>query len=620
MSSRRKVAVPGTSQLVDVPTPSRIKCGNQYELQDERIEIVAIDGLQAVARLLGAGLQKTYELDFLEENASSNEGEVDLKKVAAADWERAKQIKAIVVRVIHENITSRTDLTNLGRPLKLECRQLQRYVARYRARPYVSSCLKKRTGREKGNSLYPKDIDSIVVAVINEHMVDRAVETSLHTIEQDVRDRCARLMLKPPHATYIWRRLRSLGHSLSKRRNKGPAKYRESISIVEGSHDVPSSGYEFQIDHTLADIMITDESRHLILGRPWLTLVLDTFSSCVCGFYLSFRPPSMQSVARALTVAVSNKREFLDRIGLKDLHWPMEGIPLKLFTDRAREFQSKAFERGCEENHIDARLRPRQGKHWGGRVERVIGTYMGRLHLLPGTTFSNIPRRIRYDPAKDATYTGFEIMQRLVAMVCEHHDTPRRNGLTPNQLWELGRSKIPAGSGCLRYPNMTKFYRDFLPEVTSKRQRDGIHWGDYRYTLGTLRSVPVGQPVTYIPDPLDSSTVSLILPSGGTIAIPREDEVTYDNHELESQLRAVLRYANKHGAAALRREEANAAGRRIDDQAKAAKAAARRRAFEGAMPPVANPCLPSDEATEPAHLHVGEYVAPSKLLVPRRMR
>ena len=43
--------------------------------------------------------------------------------------------------------------------------------------------------------------------------------------------------------------------------------------------------------------------------------------------------------------------------------------------------------------------RPPGTPHFGGHIERLIGTQMGAVHLLPGTTFSNPPEPARRQTA-----------------------------------------------------------------------------------------------------------------------------------------------------------------------------------------------------------------------------
>ena len=51
-----------------------------------------------------------------------------------------------------------------------------------------------------------------------------------------------------------------------------------------------------QADDTELDVMAVDDEGKL-LGRPWLTLIVDVFSTCVLGFFLSITRPTSEEVA-----------------------------------------------------------------------------------------------------------------------------------------------------------------------------------------------------------------------------------------------------------------------------------------------------------------------------------
>lgn len=47
------------------------------------------------------------------------------------------------------------------------------------------------------------------------------------------------------------------------------------------------------MDHTRADFfVVVDVGGLRMLGRPWLTVLIDVHSRCVVGWVLSFEPPS----------------------------------------------------------------------------------------------------------------------------------------------------------------------------------------------------------------------------------------------------------------------------------------------------------------------------------------
>nr|WP_245847448.1 transposase family protein [Paracoccus seriniphilus] len=73
-----------------------------------------------------------------------------------------------------------------------------------------------------------------------------------------------------------------------------------------------------------------------------------------------------------------------------NIPWPAQGKPLSLHVDNGRDFRSRAFRSACAEWGIDLVYRPPGSPHFGGHIERLIGTMMGAVHLLPGTTQSSV--------------------------------------------------------------------------------------------------------------------------------------------------------------------------------------------------------------------------------------
>src|SRR5215471_2035607 len=60
------------------------------------------------------------------------------------------------------------------------------------------------------------------------------------------------------------------------------------------------------------------------------------------------------------------------------------------------EFHSRALKTACREYGINFVYRPPATARFGGHIERLIGTMMGAVHILPGTTFSKTKGREGY--------------------------------------------------------------------------------------------------------------------------------------------------------------------------------------------------------------------------------
>jgi putative transposase len=83
---------------------------------------------------------------------------------------------------------------------------------------------------------------------------------------------------------------------------------RLTLKTREGSEiAVEWSNQVWQVDHTLADVLVIDQTGTL-LGRPWLTIVVDTYSRCIMGMHLGFDPPSAQLVCLALRHGILPKQ------------------------------------------------------------------------------------------------------------------------------------------------------------------------------------------------------------------------------------------------------------------------------------------------------------------------
>lgn len=203
---------------------------------------------------------------------------------------------------------------------------------------------------------------------------------------------------------------------------------------------------QVQIDHTVIDLIVVDERDRQPIGRPYLTLAIDVFTRCVLGMVVTLEAPSAVSVGLCLVHVACDKRPWLE--GLKvEMDWPMSGKPLLLYLDNAAEFKSEALRRGCEQHGIRLDNRPLGQPHYGGIVERIIGTAMQMIHDdLPGTTFSNPDQRGDYDSENKAALTLRELERWLTLAVGTYHGSVH-NGLLqpPAARWAEAVARV----GCL---------------------------------------------------------------------------------------------------------------------------------------------------------------------------
>ena len=138
----------------------------------------------------------------------------------------------------------------------------------------------------------------------------------------------------------------------------------------------------------------------------------------VVGFYISFDPPDALSVGLCIANGILPKEKWLARFDITT-PWPCWGIPRVIHADNAKVFRGNMLKRACEEHGIDLQWGPVATPHWGGHIERLLGTFLREIHELPGTTKSNPKERGEYDSEKGAAMTLSEFEKWLVTFIVE---------------------------------------------------------------------------------------------------------------------------------------------------------------------------------------------------------
>ena len=209
-------------------------------------------------------------------------------------------------------------------------------------------------------------------------------------------------------------------------------KTREGLDIpIEWSNQV------WQVDHTLADVLVVDQSGAL-LGRPWLTIVVDTYSRCVMGIHLGFDAPSAAVVCLALRHAILPK-QYSPAYELKQA-WGTYGLPQYLYTDGGKDFRSQHLEQVATALGIVLCLRRKPSD--GGIVERPFGTLKTQFFgTLPGYVSSTVATRSPQAEA-EACLPLLQLEQLLVRYLVDHDNQvleARMGDQSRIGRWEAGR-------------------------------------------------------------------------------------------------------------------------------------------------------------------------------------
>jgi len=184
-----------------------------------------------------------------------------------------------------------------------------------------------------------------------------------------------------------------------------------------------------EMDHTKLDIFVIDDSSHLPLGRPWITICIDCHTRCILGIYIGFEPPSYLSVGKCLKHAILPKTNLQqDYPDIRNV-WEAHGVMDRLIVDNGLEFHSLSLEQACFAFNIEIEYTPRKTPWFKGKIERFNGTMNNSAcHGVAGTTFSNIFDKADYDPAKHAVLRLSDLRLIIHKWIADYyHQKPHRS-------------------------------------------------------------------------------------------------------------------------------------------------------------------------------------------------
>ena len=437
---------------------------------------------------------------------------------ADKDWEEA-EFRAQVLSKLPEQLSPGTIEWAL-RQLDVSRSTLFRLVKQFREDGRTSALLRDARGPKPGMQPLDPAVEEIVSRHFKGFYATRRKPTRTRFWREVAAD-CRAQGLAPPSIRRLGRWLEGHDQARLMTRREGKGKAERCHLATPGSLTASRPLDIVQIDHTKADVTVVDPVTRRPLGRPTLTVAIDVNTRMVLGFHLSLEPPSLLSVALCLTHAVMDKSHWLTARGL-DTDWPGQGIPNAIYVDNGAEFHARAFERACAEHQIDLQHRPPGTPRYGGHIERLIGTMMGAVHLLPGSHFSNIFERGDLDAEAEAVMTLNELETWLALEITGSYHARVHSALetTPAAVWAAR-----ANEARLRMPaDLRQFVVDFLPSEQRVLQRDGLHLFHIRYWADELRWLMgrESRKFTLKYDPRDLSRIFVLTGNGIIEARPAD--------------------------------------------------------------------------------------------------
>jgi len=424
-------------------------------------------------------------------------------------WRAAVRRAAVIGRTFDDaELASRLTSKEAAVLLGVDRATVYRWRAAYQTDRRASSLLPRQRGRPQGHRFVADDVDAIIVEQINDfYLAD--TRPGMAELLRRIHASCHAAGLSKPAWRTVKRRVNEVEQREAALRRDGPAAA-FALTPAIGCYEAALPLDVVQIDHTVADVFVVDEVTRQVIDRPVLTLAIDVCTRMVVGYYVGLDDPSTTRTGVTFAQAVFEKSKWLGDRAL-DLPWPVAGLPRVVHVDNGSDFRSHDFTRALEDFGVEVVHRPVARPHYGGHIERLIGTTMGALHMLPGTTFSNVQKRGRYPSEARAALTLRELDIWLAHEILGKYHQRVHQALKrpPAAVWaELS----PRAN--LRMPSdRMAFLVHLLPSQWRLVRRDGVHLFGIRYWADALTRF-IGREgklqVRY--DPRDLSSIYVRLP------------------------------------------------------------------------------------------------------------
>jgi putative transposase len=415
----------------------------------------------------------------------------DLANIKDADWQRAcerfEMIRPLLETPDCTRVLVHAQAASIGR----HPATLYRWIQQYRRTGRLSTLVPAKRGVRAGHHRLDPDVEAVLAMTIDEVYLSPQKRSVSYT-SHEVARRCRNTGLKVPDARTIRRRIKALSDKERLRGREGGRAVRDKYAPIQGAF--PGADWPLavvQIDHTPVDLILVDDIHRRPVGRPWITLAIDVFSRMVAGFYISFDPPGAMAVGLCLAHAILPKDTWLTQHNIAT-PWPVWGVMSTVHADNGKEFRGTMLRKACQEYGMNLHWRPVARPHFGGHIERLLGTLNHEIHNLPGSTFSNPQARGAYNSDQHAVMTLSELERWLAITIVEiyHQRRHREIGTTPLQKYEegiFGSAEHPGRGLPDRLLDEARLRLDFMPYAERTVQPHGITIDEIHYYDDILR-------------------------------------------------------------------------------------------------------------------------------------
>lgn len=405
---------------------------------------------------------------FLGDKVRGPYADHDLEDIGAEEWATAQKRYSVIAPLLGIEGQSRIVVEQRAKEASVDTVTVYRWLRRFKEQGEVTALIPHKRGWGKGRPRIAQAVENIIAQTIDDYYLTEQ-RPDVASTAYEVRKRCKALKLSPPTVTTVKARIKKIPDRIRLRKRGDRELAGNKYDARPGGLDTEYPLQIVQIDHTPADMIIVDDVYRRAIGRPWLTLAICVYSRMVTGYYLSMDAPSAVSVAMCVVHSILPKEKWLALHGV-EAEWPVWGKMGTLHSDNGADFKTVSLVQSCVNHDIQRAFRPKKSPHWGGHIERWMGTFAGINKKDRGTTFSNPGERREYDSEEKSIYTFEEYERRLVRNIIKYNNQFHEEiGEPPIKRWNSSffgdKENDPLVPLPPRVADPWTFQLDFLPSV-----------------------------------------------------------------------------------------------------------------------------------------------------------
>lgn len=405
----------------------------------------------------------------------------------------------IIKPLLEKTNRTKMDVKIRGKEFGYSTRAVYNWIKAYQEQGGIKGLFRQETNKRKRKSNYPERVEEIIIQSL-EDFLGRIKKPNIVELVNEIQDQIESEGFPRDIVKY---------HAIAKRIRRIPAKEKfgkqgkftryEIPASVKG--EMPTGKYPLdaiQLDHTLLDIVLVDQEYRLPIGRPWLTVGIDTNSRMIYCYYLSLNFPSSLSVTTALMMGFLPKENLLKRFKIKGTY-PILGLPRQISVDNSKEFDSKHLEEFCHKFKIDIQFREIKRPDHGPFVERFFGTLNGAIKNsnIRGYAHPLKSRPNGYNPDKAAEQGGMtlpEFEEWLLRWIVNIYHQREHNtlGISPQEQYHLGlNGEGDSFGGIVKQPDTTFLKFLIMPKWREKPvlRKEGVRWKNNYYHYNEYKEI-----------------------------------------------------------------------------------------------------------------------------------